>query len=63
MVLGMSRGVAGFENVAHALRIRNYRIYTIGNLISLSGTWVQRVAVGWHRRQRRPERRVNRRRC
>jgi MFS family permease len=47
MVLGMSRGVAGFENVAHALRIRNYRIYTIGNLISLSGTWVQRVAVGW----------------
>ncbi len=47
MVQGIAGGIAGFENVAHALRIRNYRIYTIGNLISLSGTWVQRVAVGW----------------
>jgi MFS family permease len=47
MAQGITGGIAGFENVVHALRIRNYRIYTIGNLISLSGTWVQRVAVGW----------------
>jgi len=43
----LSMDMSGFANVAHALRIRNYRIYTIGNLVSLSGTWVQRVAVGW----------------
>src|SRR5581483_6723232 len=26
---------------------RNYRVYTTGNGISLVGTWLQRVAVGW----------------
>jgi MFS family permease len=26
---------------------RNYRIYTVGNAISLIGNWLQRVAVGW----------------
>ena len=25
----------------------NYRLYTLGNSVSLVGTWVQRVAVGW----------------
>ncbi len=30
-----------------ALRHRNYRTYTIGNSISLIGTWAQRIAVGW----------------
>jgi MFS family permease len=29
------------------LRIRNYRVYTIGNTVSLIGMWIQRVAVGW----------------
>ncbi|WP_114967161.1 MFS transporter [Alkalilacustris brevis] len=29
------------------LRVRNYGIYTAGNAISLIGTWVQRVALGW----------------
>jgi len=43
----MAEEVRGFGNVARALRIRNYRIYSIGNFVSLSGTWVQRVAVGW----------------
>ena len=26
---------------------RNYRIYTIGAIPSLMGTWVQRMAMGW----------------
>ena len=26
---------------------RNYRIYVIGNSISLIGWWLERVAVGW----------------
>jgi MFS family permease len=39
--------MAGFENVMRVLGIRDYRVYTAGNFISLIGTWLQRVAVGW----------------
>lgn len=38
---------AGFRNALCVLRIRNYRVYTIGNAISLIGVWIQRIAVGW----------------
>ncbi len=37
----------GFGNVVRALSIRNYRVYTLGNAISLIGIWLQRVTVGW----------------
>ncbi len=30
-----------------SLMIRNYRLYFIGQLVSLSGTWMQTVALGW----------------
>ena len=30
-----------------SLAIRNYRLYFIGQAISLSGTWMQTVALGW----------------
>ncbi|MEW6457119.1 MAG: MFS transporter [Acidobacteriota bacterium] len=30
-----------------SLRIRDYRIYWIGQLISLTGSWMQSVALGW----------------
>ncbi len=30
-----------------ALRHRNYRLFFFGQSISLIGTWMQRVAVGW----------------
>jgi len=33
--------------IAVAMTNRNYRIYTIGAIPSLLGTWVQRMAVGW----------------
>lgn len=33
--------------ILRALASRNYRIYAEGNAISMIGTWVQRVAVGW----------------
>ncbi len=39
--------MAGFENAARVLRIRNYRVYTAGNSVSLIGTWMQRFSVGW----------------
>jgi MFS family permease len=30
-----------------ALKVRNFRLYFIGQLISMSGTWMQSVAQGW----------------
>ncbi|HLJ63753.1 MAG TPA: MFS transporter [Stellaceae bacterium] len=36
-----------FTNVRAVFGNRNYRIYTAGNIISLIGTWMQRVAVQW----------------
>ncbi|HYB08788.1 MAG TPA: MFS transporter [Alphaproteobacteria bacterium] len=37
----------GLGNAARALGSRNYRRYVIGNGVSLCGTWMQRIAVGW----------------
>lgn len=39
--------MGGFVNGLRAFRVRNYRVYTLGNSISLIGTWLQRVSVGW----------------
>ena len=33
--------------ISKAMANRNYRIYTIGAIPSLMGTWVQRMAMGW----------------
>jgi MFS family permease len=45
--VAVTGGQAGFKNALRVLRIRNYRVYTIGNSISLIGVWMQRIAVGW----------------
>jgi predicted MFS family arabinose efflux permease len=37
----------GLRRIASALSRRDFRIYTAGNAISLIGTWIQRIAVGW----------------
>lgn len=37
----------GWHGVRAALSEANYRNFTIGNVFSLVGTWVQRVALGW----------------
>jgi MFS family permease len=39
--------MAGFQNAVRVFRIRNYRVYTAGNSISLIGSWMQRFSVGW----------------
>ena len=39
--------LAGFGRILRALRNPNYGLYASGNAISLIGTWMQRVAVGW----------------
>lgn len=36
-----------FHNTFSSLKVRNYRLYFIGQAISLSGTWMGTVALGW----------------
>ena len=40
-------GLARFGAIGRALSNRNFCIYTAGNIPSVIGVWVQRVAVGW----------------
>lgn len=35
------------RTLSASLRIRNYRLYFIGQAVSISGTWMQIVALGW----------------
>jgi MFS family permease len=37
----------GFSNTFRALRNRNYRLFYIGQTISLCGTWMQTIAQAW----------------
>ena len=37
----------GIKNIFRALRYRNYRLFFGGQSISLIGTWMQQVAMGW----------------
>jgi MFS family permease len=43
----VSRIARLFGTTFDSLRIRNYRLYFIGQVISLSGSWMQRVAQAW----------------
>ena len=36
-----------FRHSVRALHSRNFRLFAIGQLLSLSGSWAQQVAVGW----------------
>ena len=47
IAMAMFERIASFSNIAHALQNRNYRIYITGNAISLIGSWMQRLAIGW----------------
>ncbi len=46
-VEGAETGRAGFANAVRVLRIYNYKMYAVGNAVSLVGIWMQRLAVGW----------------
>lgn len=35
------------SNTFRSLKYRNYRLYFVGQLLSLSGTWMQQVALSW----------------
>ncbi len=43
----MTAGAATFRRTFSSLSIRNYRLYFIGQAISVSGTWMQAVAQSW----------------
>lgn len=38
---------SGFTAISRTLAERNYGIYTAGNATSVTGIWIQRIAVGW----------------
>jgi MFS family permease len=38
---------SGIDNIRRAFANRNYTLYVVGNLMSTSGNWIQRVAMGW----------------
>lgn len=42
-----AKDLNGLAHVFRALRSRNYRLFFIGQGISLTGTWMQTVAMGW----------------
>lgn len=42
----LPKSTAG-SGMFRSLRVRNYRLYASGQLISLTGTWMQRVAQDW----------------
>jgi MFS family permease len=36
-----------FRRTFSSLQVRNFRLYAVGHLVSLSGTWMQTVAQAW----------------
>jgi MFS family permease len=38
---------AGFSSITRTLAQRNFRVYLLGASVSLVGTWVHRIAIGW----------------
>jgi len=41
------KSLSGFRHGLRSLRYRNYRLFFIGQGVSLIGTWMQSVATGW----------------
>ncbi|PIU40954.1 MAG: MFS transporter [Candidatus Omnitrophica bacterium CG07_land_8_20_14_0_80_42_15] len=37
----------GFKFMLRALRYRNYRLYFLGQSVSLNGSWMQMIAISW----------------
>lgn len=43
----VSSRIEGFKLTFRALQSRNYRLFYLGQFISLIGTWMQQIAVSW----------------
>ncbi|BBK40523.1 MFS transporter [Allostella vacuolata] len=46
-ILPGSFAISSIGLIARALRNPNYAVYVAGNSVSLIGTWMQRIGVGW----------------
>jgi len=44
----VTAAVTAARRMFTSLRVRNYRLYLGGQAVSMSGTWMQSVALGWH---------------
>src|SRR5581483_4098287 len=42
-----ARGRRSMKNTFSSLRYRNYRLFFTGQLVSQTGSWMQRIALGW----------------
>ena len=42
-----SAGASRWPQAARALRHRNFRLYFVGQLVSILGNWIQQVALAW----------------
>jgi MFS family permease len=42
-----NKGPSGFKIIFRSFRYRNYRLFFVGQSISLIGTWIQRIAIPW----------------
>jgi MFS family permease len=43
----LSRFGTAADRTLHSLRVRNFRLYFFGQVVSLTGTWMQSVAQAW----------------
>ena len=43
----LNHAVTNLKLILRALRHRNYRLYAAGQIVSLTGTWMQQIAMGW----------------
>jgi MFS family permease len=43
----MNEKVKGLQSLVRALKYRNFRLFFMGQAISLIGTWMQSIATGW----------------
>src|SRR5205807_8111967 len=41
-------GVTTARRTFHSLRYRNYRLFFGGQIVSQTGSWMQRIALGWY---------------
>src|SRR6267142_709708 len=46
-VAAVARGRASVRRTFSSLRYRNYRLFFVGQAVSQSGSWMQRIALSW----------------
>ena len=47
MTMTTTINLSAIKNLLRALRSRNYRLFVVGQSVSLVGTWMQQVAMSW----------------